>query len=786
VLVDSVKINFSSRCGIAIFGDANPEIKNSVISNINWEPIYMDMFANPKFDENNTLANVANIAIKLKAGIVSGTVPKRSFAGYNPITYGWFDDALTVNSQLTIPAGLTFKGRGRWNINGKLNILGTPDNPVVFTTPEDDSYGNPKDSHQNGQAAYSENGNYFVFYDASNDSSVIENTIFRYSNQVPIQLNNASPTIRNCKFENFGKQGIALNGNSFPKMDYNIFTNVSYPFNTSLLSYPASSTGNVMTGSTGRGIRVNDETLTQDAYLPKRAFGGINNIPYIFRNYTIGSSAKLTVEPGVVLKFEDYGYMNVQNGLIANGGSSTDSVIVFTSARDDFYGGDTYNNGTANAPWNNAWRGIYFYNESIDENCVLKNCIIKWGSYSDRGAVTLDNASPTIQNCRFEKGYNGIICNNTSLPTISDCDFIDTDYNNGYAVWNKNSTTTVTATNCFYNSPTGPRHATNPEGTGTRVSDYVNFTPFKTFMGKAELGDVSLNGTITAFDASLILQHLVSNITLTETQQKVADITLNGAITAYDASQILQYNVGLILTFTPNPSLIRKNAPALASVDIMFGTLIPAVDKGEFIVPVQLNSGSGVKSLDLQLAFNAEHLSLTKVSTANLNSNISFANSESTTDGKLNLSLASAYDLGLTNGIVYLTFKLKNTAISESEISVNNAVANEDVLTNPIVPVTVQSRIISSLGNLFSNKLFKAYMTDNDIQIDFDAQLAENEIVINIADVSGRSIYRNKFSSARNINIPFSELGNLQNGVYLIQVNAGSKNYSEKLVINRN
>jgi hypothetical protein len=305
-------------------------------------------------------------------------------------------------------------------------------------------------------------------------------------------------------------------------------------------------------------------------------------------------------------------------------------------------------------------------------------------------------------------------------------------------------------------------------------------------MGKAELGDVSLNGTITAFDASLILQHIVSNITLTQTQQNVADITRNGAITAYDASQILQFNVGLILTFTPNPSLIRKNVPALASVDIMFGTLIPAVDKGEFIVPVQLNSGSGVKSLDLQLAFNAEHLSLTKVSTANLNSNISFANSESTTDGKLNLSLASAYDLGLTNGIVYLTFKLKNTAISESEISVNNAVANEDVLTNPIVPVTVQSRIISSLGNLFSNKLFKAYMTDNDIQIDFDAQLAENEIVINIADVSGRSIYRNKFSSARNINIPFSELGNLQNGVYLIQVNAGSKNYSEKLVINRN
>lgn len=784
VLVDSVKINFSSRCGISIFGDANPEIKNSVISNINWEPIYMDMFANPKFDENNTLANVANIVIKLKAGVVNGTVPKRSFAGYNPITYGWWDDALTVNNQLTIPAGLTFKGYGRWNITGKLNILGTPDNPVVFTTPEDDAYGNPKDGQQNGQAGLNQNGNYFVFYDASNDSSVIENAIFRYSYQVPIQLNNASPTIRNCKFENFGKQGIALNGNSFPIMDYNVFTNVSYPFNTSLLSYPASSTGNVMTGSTGRGIRVNDETLTQDVYLPKRAFGGMNNIPYIFRNYTIGSSAKLTIEPGVVLKFEDYGYMNVQNGLIANGGSSTDSVIVFTSARDDFYGGDTYNNGTANSPWNNAWQGIYFYNESIDENCLLKNCILKWGSYSDyRAAVTCDNASPTIQNCRFEKGYYGIICHNTSLPTISDCDFIDTEYNNGYAVWNKNSATTVTATNCYYNSATGPRHSTNPEGTGSRVSDYVNFTPFKTFMGKAELGDVSLNGTITAFDASLILQHLVSNITLTPTQQKVADITRNGAITSYDASQILQYNVGLILTFTPNPSLIRMNAPALASADILFGAMQPSTGKDEFIVPVQLNSGAGVKSLDVQLLFNPEHINLTKVSTANLNNNISFANSENADNGKINLSLASAYDLKLTNGIVYLTFKLKNSAISESEIIVNNAVANEDILSGNVTPLTVQTRVISSVDNLTNNKLFKAYIAKNEIRIDL--QTNENDVVISISDLSGRSIYKNTFGTVQNVCIPYAEMGNLQNGVYLIQVTAGSKNYAEKLIINR-
>lgn len=787
VIVDSVKVNFSSRCGIAIFGDANPEIKNTTISNINWEPIYMDMFSNPKFDENITLANVANIALKLKPGIVSGTVPIRSFAGYNPITYGWFDDALTVNSQLTIPAGLTFKGNGRWNINGKLNILGTADNPVVFTTSEDDTYGKPKDGQQNGQAGYNQNANYFVFYDASNDSSVIENTIFRYSYQVPIQLNNASPTIRNCKFENFSKIAISLAGNSAPAINNCVFTNVSYPFNTSLLTYPSSTVGNVMTGSTGRGIRVNDETLTQDSYLPKRAFGGMNNIPYVFRNYTIGSSAKLTVEPGVVLKFEDYGYINVQNGLIANGGSTTDSAIIFTSARDDFYGGDTYNNGTADAPWNSAWRGIYFYNESIDDDCILKNCIIKYGSYSDRGAVTLDNASPKIQNCRFEKGYHGVICLNTSLPTLSDCDFIDTEYNNGYAVWNKNSANTVTATNCYFNSNTGPRHSTNPLGTGTRVSDYVNFTPFKTFMAKAELGDVSLNGTITAYDASLILQHTVSNITLTPAQRNVADITKNGAITAYDASQILQYNVGLILTFTPNPSMIRKNVPALASADIHFGSITPTTTNGEFIVPIRVNSGSGVKSIDMQLGFNANHLNLTKITSANMNNDISFSNSENFANGNISLSMASAYDLDLNDAWVYLTFRLKNPMIDVSEIRINNALANETEVTTDNPTLQVQTRIISSTANLLQNEPLNIWANENGINIDLEAQALSNDLLITLSDVSGRTVFTKNYNilNRKFIEIPYSETGNLQNGIYLIQVNAGSRNFSEKLIINR-
>lgn len=791
VLLDSVKINFTNQCGLAIFGNADPEIKDCEFSNIAWEPIYMDMFANPTFTGTNKLSNVADIAIKLRSGTVNGTVPARSFAGYNPITYLWYDDALTVTDELTIPAGLTFKGHGRWNIKGKLNIKGTATNPVVFTTVEDDMYGYPKDSQQDGALSPTNNGNFFVFYDSANDSSTIDHAIFRYSNTTPIQLNNASPFITNCTFENYPNCGISLAGLSAPTIENCTFNNISYPFTTSLLTYPRFTAGNTISGSTGRAIRVNDETLTQDATLMKRSFAGITNIPYVFNYYTVGSSAKLTIEPGIIAKFMNYGYLNVSNGLIAVGGSTSDSAIVFTSDRDDFYGGDTYNNADANAPWSYAWRGIYFYNESVDENCVLKNCIIKYASYPDsRGAVTVDNASPTIQNCRFDKGYHGIIATNSSFPVITDCDFIDVDDNYGYAIWNKSLSTTVTATNCWYNATTGPKNATsNPLGTGERISDYVAFSPFTSQLTKAELGDVSQNGTINPYDASLILQYVVSNIVLNPAQQNVADVSKNGSITSYDASMILQYNVNLIATFTPNPSMIRKLAPTNIQTGIALTTVQPATNAGEFIIPITLNTGAGVKSLDLKFNFNQQHIKLINVRTSKLNQDISFAQSTQTDNGILAISMASAQDLSLENGIIYLTFKLMDVAIAESEFNITSAMANESQLTlnNSTIPIT--SKIITFLSPIEANKTMKIWIGGDKLNIEFYVQTQLKKMNINIINTSGRTLVNcnyNKISEGKQIlQIPLSDLGNLQNGVYLVRINADGRNFSEKMVLNR-
>jgi len=63
------------------------------------------------------------------------------------------------------------------------------------------------------------------------------------------------------------------------------------------------------------------------------------------------------------------------------------------------------------------------------------------------------------------------------------------------------------------------------------------------------LGDVSGDGKVTAYDAALVLRHVVGLIELSDAQRKAADVTKNDRITAFDAARILAYAVGKIDKF---------------------------------------------------------------------------------------------------------------------------------------------------------------------------------------------------------------------------------------------
>ncbi|RLD51213.1 MAG: hypothetical protein DRJ05_18665, partial [Bacteroidetes bacterium] len=601
--IDNTIFQQSSSTALGIFGSANPDITNCQMYNINYEPVYMAMFSNPVFS-GNTTANIGRMAIGIQIETYSqtATIPQRNFAGFNNITYLFYGATINSGTTISIPEGTVFKSTSNYNfiVNGGLDINGTSGNPVIFTDFRDDDYGNPLDTEQNGSGSTpTTSGAYFTFNDVSDDASTINYTNFRYSTNV-IRLNSASPSITNNTFYKVD-YGVTNAGVCAPIIDNNVFDDLDFaPISISLVSFPASLTGNIISGTTRKGIRVQNETLTQDATLQKRPFGGISNIPYIFQNYTIGTGVTLTIDPGVICKFWNSGSMAVNNGLLAQGLATSGNRIVFTSITDDFYGGDTNADGDATASDYWRWYGITINAIAIDILTQFDNCIFR-NTRSNYGAIRTINSSPTILNSSFTDNYRGVYATGASSPIINYCDFSNIIYE---AVNNVHQTFTIDAEDCWWGDNSGPTHSGNPGGTGETVTDAVDYNPYGTSGAiNPILGDVSLNSLVQAYDASLILQHVVGSITLNSTQQAVADVSGVAGITALDASYVLQYVVGLINYF---PAALLNPMPApVSDVELIVGNVDVDMED-EFTLPININNVSDLYSMDMVISYDPE------------------------------------------------------------------------------------------------------------------------------------------------------------------------------------
>jgi parallel beta-helix repeat protein len=684
VQVDHTILQQGYLSAFGIYGSANPSITNCEIYNFDDVPVYMAMFSNPTFS-NNTLSNIGRVALGIQPETYSqsATIPQRNFGGYNNITYMFYGATINSGTTITIPAGTVFKSIYGYDliVNGKLMIEGSSGSKVVFTDYRDDTHGSPADTEQNGTATSPSNGgSYITFNDVSDDASLVNFMLMRYTTN-GIRLNSASPSITNSIF-NLMNYGITCAGVCTPVINNNTFDNLTYsPLSISLVAYPASTTGNVISGTTYKCIRVNTETLTQDVVLPKRSFGGIGNIPYFFESYTIGTGVTLTVNPGVICKFWSGGTMTVNNGFIAEGLATNAGNIVFTSITDDFHGGDSNSDGTTTPYGSATWSGFTINDVALDPLTRFENCIFRY-AHGIYGAIRTISASPSIQNCSFNNCTNGIYATAASNPVINHCDFFNLS---NYAVNNVNQSFVINAENCWWGSNTGPTHTGNPGGTGEPVTNSVDYLPYGTNgVINPLMGDVSLNGFIQAYDASLLLQHVVSPF-LNAKQLVVADVSGASGVTAYDASLILQYVVGLLSYF---PAELLSPVPLFqAEAELVFGNA--EVQPGqEFSIPAALMNASGVFSVQMQIHYDPQYLQALEVENLIPGMNISYEmNNE---DGIILLALAGISPVEGLADIVHLRFKASESILSgETNITATEFMANETDLSGQVHPGTI-------------------------------------------------------------------------------------------------
>ncbi len=693
-LVEDSRIEQCSEKGVSIEGTSNAVIRRTAFNNMQ-VPVRKNAFSTASLHEENTASNVSIMGIELMGETfnTSGTLPLYTFAGHEDISY-WLTATLNVGAgtTFTIPAGASFKLRNAgsytitpcFNVLGTLNVSGTAEKKVVITDEREDSYGSPLDFNQDGTVtqAYSRHNRIFIDF-KSGSAGTLQHLILK-SNGTGVNVTAASPVMKYVVFDNLDR-GVSMTGiGSAPVIENSVFNNTTYPLETSLLCFPASLAGNTFSGTSYKGIKIAAETLNQNVTLAPRPFGDMENAPYIFENYTV--NAELSIEPGVKCKFLDGRGMTVNRWLKAIG--TAENPIVFTSIRDDYYGGDTNADGAATPANASYWNGITFADATIDADCILSNVIVK-NAYE---AVTTNNASPQLTNVTFYTNRNAVQAVGASNPLITDCDFVGQSQR---AINNVNQSFIIQATNCWWGSNEGPVVAASPSGNRQAVSDGVNFVPFRTNgLNQPLLGDVSTNGVLQAYDASLVLQAAVGTLTLEAHQEFAADVSGDGLITAYDATLILEYVAGL----RPNMPGGLKSAQAEDSKPTLRIASGDIYRESDLYLPINLEGTPPSVGVDIVLSYDPSLLQAVEVVPMS-GSGFMQAVRIDNLGGRLYLAAAATKgQVGSEWNLVRFRLMDKLDASSETAVSADLFRVNEIDLTAAAISGTVRYNVITGIN----------------------------------------------------------------------------------------
>ncbi|MBI5045684.1 MAG: lamin tail domain-containing protein [Candidatus Niyogibacteria bacterium] len=319
-------------------------------------------------------------------------------------------------SSLTIEPGVIIKffNDAGFQINGLVDARGTVEEPVVFTSFNDDAYGG--DLNGDATSTSSVAGSWYgVRVDAGNGSAVFDYAIFRYAGKyyygtgapmtnlyvkdAPViishslfeyskvyglQVVNANAQISNNTFR-FNNQdndpaginaGVYVSGgvpqivaNSFSQNKRGLYLSSSqgmisdniFNSNTSdaVYSYGLISSFSNNQGSNNaiNGLVISGTITPTNSFSTTTLIA--NSLPYVIFSSSydypkVSASSTLVIEKGVVIKSR--GQLQIEGKLVMNGENPND--IILTSLYDDTAGGDTNNDATSTTPGPGSGSGI--------------------------------------------------------------------------------------------------------------------------------------------------------------------------------------------------------------------------------------------------------------------------------------------------------------------------------------------------------------------------------------------------------------------------------------------
>ena len=204
----------------------------------------------------------------------------------------------------------------------------------------------------------------------------LDNVLLAHAGTHALSQTGGSLTVNNSTIDHVAK-GIVSNGGTLT-MEGNTFEHISLAAADVDLAHVTFINNG---GNSGEGGILLTGNISGNLVLPPDGISYVGNSPQVL----LGGS--LTILPGGIMKFSQYGWLNVYGNLTigASGGATT----YLTSLTDDSIGGDTNRDGGATVPPFNNWNGI----NMLSGTSTLANVEMRYGGLSGSGDLVVQGTA---------------------------------------------------------------------------------------------------------------------------------------------------------------------------------------------------------------------------------------------------------------------------------------------------------------------------------------------------------------------------------------------------------